>query len=160
MAKFELTAENVKKVLSKRIAVLNEGSYITEGRLSEKSFSDSNWNEGEPYRIFNTNLMTQYQFEKAKEYFKNGKYQEAINQGLSVRVSEKMANKIQSCFEIGVKVISVDNKVGDSIFVIDSKESNIKPIMIEKISFGFDISELDSFNDIEVTTPKKELVEA
>jgi hypothetical protein len=149
---FQATQQIAERMLSKRIIVEKE-CVITgvEVRVTRPASEDKRlfWEKpdvdpttGEEtkreYFIANTNIMSGYNAEQAIELFENEMYQDAINKGMSKRVSPEEAAKI----ELGLGKCSASigwftNKDGIEALRIEK----LQPIAPEKpVAFTFDFS--------------------
>lgn len=91
------------------------------------------------YLIANTNLLTEYNAQKAMDLFVDGDYQGAINQGLSLRVSPEEADKIEAALGMcNAKISYYTNKEGIEVLRVEK----LAPKAPEKAqSFSFDYFE-------------------
>lgn len=136
--------ELAKRILSSRIVVNTPGKVenVKITNISEEVF---NWeNSNDEYVIANTNLMNTYLQKEAQELYKQGKYQEACNKNLTVRLSLKEAEKLMKGDIVRLLVDEVELKDGSTALMIKTGSLSAMPsVKTSKFSFEDVVEEVE-----------------
>jgi hypothetical protein len=138
-----ITKEIAKKILEKRQIITKEGVYSVNHRISNTIMNwpnrvDEETGEevmGEPYKIINTDAISLYQAQQAKEHFFNQEYQEATNKNLTFNASLDLAEELESCMNCNILVEERTTKNGITGLFI----AKVKPVKstVSKTKFNF-----------------------
>jgi hypothetical protein len=111
-----VTQEIAKNILSKRQVVHTPGVYNTKHRVSTGIYA---WEEtGEAYKIVNTDLMSGYTANEARNLFIAGDYAAATNKGMSFRANLELAEKLEGSMLSQVMIEEVELKSGEKALMI------------------------------------------
>ena len=137
----EITQEIAKNILTKRKVVNAPGVYESKIRVSSTVLLRETADEDgvyQPYRIVNTDLLNGYLAKEANALYKDGKFQEATNKGLTFRANLALAEKLDGAIYANIEVDEVELKDKSRALMIRT----MKPMAAEKPqAFNFSFEE-------------------
>lgn len=120
----EVSKEDAKRYIESKVVISDTGVPFKGVEVSHVGMVDEHgepwvWEKsGEEYAIVSFKALSKYQFKQAVRLFKDGDYEGASNQGLSLSVAVDKLKDIEAGVTGTIILEEIKNKDGDKIVVV------------------------------------------